>query len=208
MTYKYNVKGVGLDQIFDPYISGTKAAITNYQVSGVDLKDIFAPLYLGTSAAVTNYKVKGADLNTIFAAYGTATYPLPMNGGTFLSTATTAGSSSTAGLAFNTNASTYSVVDDVSTNVLASGSIPTGATQVMVTTTLTNGTVATSYANNMSSIVALTTPSLQLDIHNTHVGAGYPQLVSYYTVVIQYYNVSSVLISTTTIYFRVVNHST
>jgi hypothetical protein len=83
MTYKYNVKGVGLDQIFDPYVSGTKAAITNYTVSGVDLKDIFAPIYLGTSAAVTNYKVKGADLNTIFAAYGTARYALPFNGTTF-----------------------------------------------------------------------------------------------------------------------------
>lgn len=87
MTYKYNVKGVGLDQIFDPYISGTKASLTGYtvKISGVDtdLRDIFAPLYLGTSAGPTNYKVKNADLNTFFAAKGTANYSLPINGQTY-----------------------------------------------------------------------------------------------------------------------------
>lgn len=83
MTFKYNVNGVGLDQIFDPYISGTKAPPTKYTVNGVDLKDLFAPIYLGTSAPATNYKVNGADLNTIFAAKGTAHYALPIDGQTF-----------------------------------------------------------------------------------------------------------------------------
>lgn len=106
MTYKYNVKGVGLDQIFEPYVSGTKAAITNYTVSGVDLKDIFAPLYLGSAAAVTNYKVKGVDLNAIFAAKGTVIYALPINGNNY-----TAGASrTTARLMFTiTDTGTYTI---------------------------------------------------------------------------------------------------
>lgn len=83
MAFKYNVNGVGLDAIFDPYISGVKAALTGYTVNGVDLRDIFAPLYLGTSAAITHYKVNNADLNTIFAAKGTARYALPIDGQTF-----------------------------------------------------------------------------------------------------------------------------
>lgn len=87
MTYKYNVKWVGLDQIFDPYISGTKAPLTNYtvKIGGVDtdLRDIFAPLYLGTTAPITNYRVKDADLNTFFAKKGTARYALPIDGSTF-----------------------------------------------------------------------------------------------------------------------------
>lgn len=80
MTFKYNVNGVGLDQIFDPYVSGTKAITTKYTVNGVDLKDLFAPIYLGSSAAATNYKVNGADLNTLFAKKGTAKYSLPIDG--------------------------------------------------------------------------------------------------------------------------------
>jgi hypothetical protein len=130
MTYP-TVKNVPLDQIFDPYISGTKAAITGYtvKVAGVntDLKDLFAPRYLGSSAAVTNYRVNGADLNTIFAAKGTASYALPIDGNSFGANRTTRG---TASLTWTMKSDgTYSVVRDVGGGlvVLASGTwLPSG----------------------------------------------------------------------------------
>lgn len=141
MAYKYNVKGVGLDQIFDPYISGTKAALTGYtvKISGVDtdLRDIFAPLYLGTTAAPTNYKVKGADLNTFFAAKGTASYTLPFNGVTYTSGVNITSGSASAQIGFRIlSGSTYQIYG---TNSLGgstsyiSGPIPAGAVTVQCT---------------------------------------------------------------------------
>jgi len=63
-----------LDDIFDPYVEGTKPAATNIKVGTQDLRDRFAPLSFGTSAAATGIKVGTADLNTLFAAKGTAVY--------------------------------------------------------------------------------------------------------------------------------------
>ena len=123
MAFKYNSHGVGLDAIFDPYVSGTKAAVTGYKVNGVDLKDIFAPIYLGTSAPVTGYKVNGADLNTIFAAHGSAHYNIPgLQGNTYSVAAVASGVSGQPGasvncsLAFN-NTGLYSLT----ANVVSSG---------------------------------------------------------------------------------------
>lgn len=63
-----------LDDIFDPYVEGTKPAATNIKVGTQDLRDRFAPLSFGTSAAATGIKVGTADLNTLFAKKGTAQY--------------------------------------------------------------------------------------------------------------------------------------
>lgn len=88
MTYP-TVNGVPLDQIFDPYVTGTKAALTGYtvKIAGVatDLRDLFAPIYLGTSAAATKYRVNNADLNTIFAKKGSVQYALGFNGQSYTS---------------------------------------------------------------------------------------------------------------------------
>jgi len=109
MTYPA-VNGVPLDQIFDPYVSGTKAPLTGYTVRiggvDVDLRDLFAPIYLGTSAAPTNYKVNNADLNTIFAKKGTAQYALPINGQSYVASGQRGGTY----LTFNMKADgTYSI---------------------------------------------------------------------------------------------------
>lgn len=83
------VNGVPLDQIFEPYVTGTKAALTGYtvKIAGVatDLRDLFAPIYLGTSAAATKYKVNNADLNTIFAKKGSVQYALGFDGQSYIS---------------------------------------------------------------------------------------------------------------------------
>lgn len=128
MAYTYNVNGVGLDQIFDPYVSGMKATLTGFTVNGVDLRDLFAPLYLGTSAAPTKYEVNGADLNTIFAAKGTAKYNLPIDGTSY--TATQSGVNGSAQLNFNMLSNgAYSIVRSIRgvQTTLASGIwLPTG----------------------------------------------------------------------------------
>jgi len=121
------VNGVPLTDIFDPYVSGTKAIVTGYtvMVGGVptDLKDLFAPIYLGTSAGPTKYHVYGADLNTLFAAKGSVSYSLPINGQTY----TDNSGRGTASLALNVKSDgTYTVVNHLSV-VLASGTwLPSG----------------------------------------------------------------------------------
>lgn len=145
------VNSVPLDQIFDPYISGTKAPLTGYtvKISGVatDLRDLFAPIYLGTSALPTKFKVNNADLNTIFAKKGTAQYSLPIDGQVFVANRTTRGPSS---LTFNMlNSGGYTVVRDVGSGLvtLASGTwLPSGGV-------VSNYNALFSYVVNSSSTI-------------------------------------------------------
>lgn len=131
MAFKYNVNGVGLDAIFDPYVSGTKAALTGYTTTiggvEVDLRDQFAPIYLGTTAAITNYTVTIGgvvkDLNQFFAAHGSARYNIPgLQGNTYSVVAIASdvagqpGASVNCSLAFN-NTGLYSLT----ANVVSSG---------------------------------------------------------------------------------------
>lgn len=140
MTYP-TVNGVPLDQIFDPYVSGTKAAITGYTVmiAGVatDLRDLFAPIYLGSSAAPTKYKVNNADLNTIFAAKGTAQYALSINGQTFTSAINITSGSGNATIGFRivggNQWQVYKINSASSSTVLASGAVPANASTVKYT---------------------------------------------------------------------------
>jgi hypothetical protein len=126
------VNNVPLDQIFDPYISGTKASLTGYTVMisevAVDLRDLFAPIYLGTSAAPTKYKVNNADLNTIFAKKGTAQYALPIDGNSYVASGQRGTTSLTLNMLSN---GTYNVTrfqaNNGGTSVLASGTwLPSG----------------------------------------------------------------------------------
>lgn len=105
MPSGHKVNGVDLDDIFDPYVQGTKPANTGYQVAGVDLKDRYAPIVFGASAPATNMFKAGFDLNTIFAAKGTAVYPGLVDppgysGLTFVHSRTSLGSPATAGRRF------------------------------------------------------------------------------------------------------------
>lgn len=97
MTSGIQSKGVDLDSIFDPYVTGTSPGLTGVQTAGVDIHTRYAPLVYGTQAAATGIacKVGGAgsfvDLNTLFAAKGTAKYSLPINGKTYTALATSGG---------------------------------------------------------------------------------------------------------------------
>lgn len=82
MTSGYrNSSGVDFDDVFDPYVQGTKPGATGYRTSdGVDLNQRYAPLSFGTAAAATGMRLSnGADVNTLWAAKGTASYYTPIN---------------------------------------------------------------------------------------------------------------------------------
>lgn len=81
MTSGIASKGVDLDDVFDPWQTGTsKARTTGISVAGSDINNRFAPLVYGTSAPATGIQSQGADLNTLFAAKGTAKYSIPIDG--------------------------------------------------------------------------------------------------------------------------------
>lgn len=83
MTTGFKVGTVDLDDWFDPYVQGTKPALTGYKAGAQDLRDRFAPLAFGIKAELTHYNVTGiGDLRELFAKKGTASYALPANGQT------------------------------------------------------------------------------------------------------------------------------
>lgn len=74
-----NASGTDFDNVFDPYVQGTKPGATGFRTSdGVDLNQRFAPIVFGTAAAATGFRLSGgADVNTLWAAKGTASYLIP-----------------------------------------------------------------------------------------------------------------------------------
>lgn len=130
------------DDIFDPYVEGTKPANTGYVVSGYgDLANRYAPLSYGTKAANVGYSKPGVgDLSNLWAAKGTASYGLPINGASY----TDSVGRGTASIQFlMTNSGTYQIINHRGT-VLASGYwLPSGASvssySCKFTTTLFNG---------------------------------------------------------------------
>lgn len=83
MAAGIRTNGVDLDDVFDPYVQGTKPALTGYRSAGQDLRDRYAPIVYGSAASATGYRIPGgADLSTLFAAKGTASYfpPAPWSG--------------------------------------------------------------------------------------------------------------------------------
>lgn len=79
MPSGFKTGGSDLDDVFDPYVEGTKPAATGYTAAGNDLKERYAPISFGTAAPVTGMKLAGGDdLNTVWAAKGTAVYAGPV----------------------------------------------------------------------------------------------------------------------------------
>lgn len=67
----FKVNGVDLNQIFEPYHGGVKAASTGKTVGGTDLNEYFEPVSSSTQrAATTNHLVNGVDLRLIFCPKG------------------------------------------------------------------------------------------------------------------------------------------
>lgn len=68
------------DDVFDPYISGTKPGLTGYRVGGQDVRDRYAPISVGQKADDVNARVDSVDISNFFAKKGTAVYASPTAG--------------------------------------------------------------------------------------------------------------------------------
>lgn len=84
MAAGYRSSSVDFDDMFDPYVQGSKPANTGIRVGGVDIANRYAPVAFGARRANTGYRnAAGVDVAALFAAKGTATYPTtpPPGGG-------------------------------------------------------------------------------------------------------------------------------
>jgi len=84
MPSGYRSGGVDFDDLFDPYVQGTKPAATGRRVSGVDLIHRYAPIAYGAKRADVGHRANGVDVSNLWAAKGTASYALSINGAQFL----------------------------------------------------------------------------------------------------------------------------
>lgn len=152
------------DDIFDPYVEGTKPANTGYTVAGYgDLANRYAPLSYGTKAANVGYSQPGVgDLSNLWAAKGTASYNLAINGGAF--SATDVRAEAIIRFTMSSNG-TYQITNQGNV-VLASGYwLPSGDSvsnyTCLFTTSMTNrtdpGGAYTEVVTNASTQQALTT---------------------------------------------------
>lgn len=153
MTTGIQSKGVDLDSIFDPYVTGTSPAANGIQVNGTDIHTRYAPLLYGTAAAATGILCEpggsgsAVDLNTLYAAHGTAKYSTPDNGTPYSSIVNIPfGSNDSAEIQLYMQSGQYQVW--VHNHALSSGgvttkynlTIPDGVTQFTATLEFVSGT--------------------------------------------------------------------
>lgn len=196
-----------LDLVFDPYVEGTKPPSTGLlDDSGSDIVNRYAPIVYGSQAAATGLLTEQAghaDINTLFAAYGTARYGLPIDGGDYTSTVNNAGTTNATQLLFESNNSTWKLNDLYGVpSTIASGSIPSGATQILYSYSIVAG-VSSGILNQASGWTALTATNLEIYDSQSNVGAGAPGKGNVINVTIQYRNSSGSIISTTTMQWNV-----
>jgi hypothetical protein len=195
-----------LDLVFDPYVQGTHPADTYLlDDSGADIALRYAPIVYGSQAAATGLltgQSGHADINTLFAAYGTANYPLPFQGGSYIAQPTIAGGISTGYVYFITNNSTWSInTGPVAQIVLASGSIPVNSAKCQVAFTYESGNVANiTISNPLGSATPLNATNIECYIKIT--SSQSTPLQSFYQTKVIYQNASGFVISTTTCTFE------
>lgn len=71
-----NAAGVDFDDVFDPYVEGTKPANCGLRTSdGFDLVNRYAPISYGSKAPDVGFRTSGGvDVSNLWAAKGTAVY--------------------------------------------------------------------------------------------------------------------------------------
>lgn len=74
--FRHYVDGTDFDDMFDPYVQGTKPANTGFRTAdGVDLANRYAPIAYGSKRADVGYRTSaGVDVSNLWAAKGTAVY--------------------------------------------------------------------------------------------------------------------------------------
>jgi hypothetical protein len=194
-----------LDQVFAPYYEGTKPPATGLlDDSGSDIVNRYAPIVYGSQAAATGLLTEqsgNADINTLFAAYGTANYPLSINGGNYTTTLTRDGTGGpSAHVTFTISGSGWVLASSGTAGTVSPGSnfaigtIPSGSATVEFTTASPTGQIRT-YGTTGSKLSISSNPSL--DAYVTAAGtigtaSGSIQIT------IVFYDASNRTISTTT----------
>lgn len=207
MTSGFSSAGVDFDNIFDPYMEGTKPANTGYTISGYgDLANRYAPIIYGTKAPNVGYSKSGVgDLSNLWAAKGTASYNLPINGKSYSSYASAGGASLTLTMSNN---GTYQVTNNIGTVLdsgywLPSGGLVSDYTCYFTTTMLSGpdpGGGTDYYNNSAPTQQPLTTTQSFQGGCLASVGAG-QSAYNAGNVVLYLYR-SGTLRSTTTIHFE------
>ena len=67
MASGFKSSGVDLDQVFQAYVSGPRAAATGFRQAGQDLSQRYQAYHGGPQAPATGYRVQGVDLNQRFS---------------------------------------------------------------------------------------------------------------------------------------------
>lgn len=185
------IDGRDPDSVFTAGNAGITTGL-KHASSGTDL----GSLYISGNSGITT-GLKDSAGNDIGSIFGTSVPSLPINGETFTGKPTQAGGISTCIMGFSTNNATWSVFGAF-TN--ASGSVPSGAAFCKVTTTYISGATTTSITNALSSMTALsgTTETCQFQLSAPQASP----VQSVYNVLIQYYNSSETLISSTSCTFN------
>lgn len=216
MSTGLDSKGVDLDSIFAPYVTGTSPALTGVKFGGTDVNTRYAPRSYGSAAAATGITCKpgGAgslvDLNTLFAAYGTTSYALAINGQKFVGQhIIQAGQQGTGFIEFvATSTSGWYITGSNAQGVnvtKASGGLPAGAVKVKYTWgsfTIDTNDSGGATSNGAASITALTSTGVaayyQTSVYNDNAGTRGRT----YTFTVDFYDASDNNISHTVIYLE------
>lgn len=201
-----------LDLVFDPYVEGTKPPSTGLlDDSGSDIVNRYAPIVYGSQAAATGLLTEQAghaDINTLFAAYGTARYPLPINGNTYshayiIPLGNTGFSTIGFRIVGGTTWHVYWADPTSSETVLASGNVPISATTIKYTWGTFSIPVGDSDSGGGTTNDATTATSISSNPGATYqtatFGSSSGSRGRSYPFQIDFYNASLVDISTTNI---------
>lgn len=203
ITTNLFIGGIDAGTLFGPKGS-TTAEATGIYVGGTDLNGLLLARSQGVDCGVnTDAFVNDADLRSIFGA-PTGNVPLPINGQTFTSAATSGTVACSSSTSFSANTSTWAVSGSSTPNgggatPGASGSTPSGAVSVQYSYSLTSSSGTGSVTNGASSITTLPSSG---GISVTAAASGTPSSVEgqrLISLTITFYNSSGTVISTTNI---------
>lgn len=212
--FRHITDGTDFDDLFDPYVMGTKPANTGFRTAdGVDLAHRYAPIEFGTKRADVGYRItSGADVSNLWAAKGTSAYALPIDGQIFrISNVVPPGQQGSASCRFRlTDTGEYRVIrtrthgatiPDVVGSFVPAGSVAADF-RVRYTITHTGGSATGQIANTAPSFSAIgATTDVTVSVGPSGPSSG--TRTSFETVIIEIQRVSTgAIVSTTTIYFE------
>lgn len=152
------------DNVFTAGNAGITTGL-KHASSGTDLGQLYASGNSGINTGLKN--ASGTDIGSLFSASGTAP---SFNGGTYTSPVNLAGSTYSSGLHFQTTSSGWTITNAAAGTTLASGSLPSGCTNVIYTPTVVSSGGSYSSVNQASGSTAVS-GSPQYQVSCAHIGS-------------------------------------